>query len=164
MSYANSVESRLPFLDSNVIALSNSFSDSLKLTGDFNEKHILKLAFKDELPSSVVNRPKQPYLSPLPPPFLDKKNNIYFDLLNSKDLLEELEFINVDFVKSFIHKIYQTPYEKISHRENQAFLFLLSTLLLHERFTRRKYYFSDKKQLTDSLVCHIDGRAMESVC
>lgn len=157
MSFANGVETRLPFLDPNVVAFANSLPDNLKLTNEFNEKNILKLAFKNKLPDSVINRTKQPYLAPLAQTFLDRKELI------SKDTLEQIGFLNMDFTERFIDKFYKTDLEKISHRESQAFLFLLSTVLLHEKFTRRTHQLPNKKQLIASLVCCIDGRVLQPI-
>ena len=63
MLMANSVEGRFPFLDRDVVELSNGLPARQKLMG-LDEKHILKREFADLLPSSILRRPKQPYRAP----------------------------------------------------------------------------------------------------
>lgn len=63
MSMAHGVEGRYPFLDHKVIKLFSSMPDEVKLNG-FNEKSVLKNAFRDQLPRSVVQRNKHPYRAP----------------------------------------------------------------------------------------------------
>lgn len=75
---ARSVEARVPFLDPELVELSNVIPPSLKMKG-FREKHILRHAMKGLLPGSILNRPKYGMVTPvdvwlrgaLPPRMLD---------------------------------------------------------------------------------------------
>lgn len=64
MSMANSLEVRVPFLDHEVVQLAFNMSDKLKIDG-MKRKLILKEAFKDLLPTELLNRPKHGFEVPL---------------------------------------------------------------------------------------------------
>lgn len=63
VAMASSVEGRFPFLDPDVVELSNSLPAEYKLRV-LDEKHVLKRAAADLVPSSITRRPKQPYRAP----------------------------------------------------------------------------------------------------
>ncbi|MGC4155020.1 MAG: asparagine synthase (glutamine-hydrolyzing) [Propionicimonas sp.] len=63
MLMANSVEGRFPFLDRDVVEFANALPARHKLFG-LDEKFLLKQAFADLVPASILNRPKQPYRAP----------------------------------------------------------------------------------------------------
>ena len=63
MLMANSVEGRFPFLDREVIEFANALPARHKLFG-LDEKFLLKQAFADLVPESILDRPKQPYRAP----------------------------------------------------------------------------------------------------
>ncbi len=64
MAMANSVEIRPPYLDFRIIDFMSRVPPSWKIFG-LAEKHILKKAFKDELPPSIIGRTKHPYRAPI---------------------------------------------------------------------------------------------------
>lgn len=63
MLMAHSVEGRFPFLDPDVIDFAQRMPARHKLLG-LREKHLLKLAFRDDVPEAILERPKQPYRAP----------------------------------------------------------------------------------------------------
>ena len=63
MLMAHSVEGRFPFLDRRVAALAESLPAHYKLKV-LDEKHVLKRAAADVVPSSILSRAKQPYRAP----------------------------------------------------------------------------------------------------
>ena len=70
MSFAHGVESRMPFLDPNVVRWAASLPTSFKLRSGYDEKYVLKRAFWGALPETVLAKPKQPYRAPDVLPFL----------------------------------------------------------------------------------------------
>lgn len=64
MSMAASLETRAPFLDVNVIELACSMPGHLKVRGA-ERKFILKRAFADRLPASILRRPKEGFSIPM---------------------------------------------------------------------------------------------------
>ena len=63
MSLAHGVEGRYPFLDHELVEWAFHLPDSFKLPL-FSQKHLLREAFRAELPAEIVDRPKQPYQAP----------------------------------------------------------------------------------------------------
>lgn len=83
MSMANSLEVRVPFLDHHVVEYASSLSSSYKITKD-SQKHILKLAFSDLLPSEIFTRSKKGFEVPL----LDWFKNELSERINDEWLSE----------------------------------------------------------------------------
>lgn len=97
-SMAFSIESRVPFLDHRVVDFSLSLPDEYKIYKGVR-KHILREAFKNELPKEIYNRYDK-YGFPTPQELWTRQNMPYFfdELKKSRELLgEEL----VDFEKIF---------------------------------------------------------------
>lgn len=64
--WAGSVEARPPLFDHKVLELAMGLPLSAKLHGD-REKHILREAFRDRIPSVIFERRKQAFLAPASP-------------------------------------------------------------------------------------------------
>jgi asparagine synthase (glutamine-hydrolysing) len=138
MSLAHGVEGRSPFLDANVVNFAHSLPQAFKLKDYQQEKYILKQAFKNELPSSILQQPKQPYRAPDAVAFLTGTPPDYLDLILSTDKLNELGFIDVRFCQQLLKKLTANPMA-ISPRENQAFIQLLSVALLQHFFINKQF-------------------------
>jgi asparagine synthase (glutamine-hydrolysing) len=63
MSMATSIESRVPFLDHELVEFAAALPDSWKLSG-WTTKRILREAMKGLLPDSILNRPKMGFPVP----------------------------------------------------------------------------------------------------
>ncbi len=161
MSFSHGVETRLPFLDSNVVKLAGELPIDLRLKNEMEEKHILKQAFKDELPNSIINKPKHPYRAPDASAFLHDQPPDYMDVILSLHELKKIDFINADFVTKLIDKLKITPKSQISQRENQAFIFLLSTGLLYRHFIKSPMHMPSGVSIKDLLKKTIDGRKID---
>jgi asparagine synthase (glutamine-hydrolysing) len=66
-----------------------------------------------------------------------------------------MPFLNGLFCQQFLKKVRNAPPGGISQRENQAFILLLSTALLHRYFVEREY---PRHEVRLNLVRTIDGR------
>jgi asparagine synthase (glutamine-hydrolysing) len=157
MSMAHSVEGRCPFLDYRVVEWAARLPNDLKLGPNMDEKWILKQAFPDTLPPSILKKPKQPYRAPDLSAFLGARDADYTEALFSESELAKLPFLNVTFAQQFLKKVRTAPAGGISQRENQAFILLLSTALLHRYFVAREYPRHDVKL---NLCRAIDGRTL----
>ncbi len=155
MSMAHSVESRCPFLDYRVVEWASRLPQDLKLGPGMDEKWILKQAFPDTLPATVLKKPKQPYRAPDLSAFLGASDADYTESLFSEHELGKLPFLNPTFCAQFLKKVRNAPPGGISQRENQAFILLLSTALLHRYFVDREY---PRHEARLNLVRTIDGR------
>ena len=163
MSFAHSVETRLPFLDPKVVQWACSLPTDLKLKNDIHEKYILKQSFKNDIPKSIITKAKYPYRSPDVAVFLHSPNPPeYLSLILSEEELKKVNFINFGFAVKLIEKLKNTPQAQISHRENQAFIFLLSTVLLYHNFVINPVHSSSGKLVKKLLCRKIDGRYVKT--
>ncbi len=135
MSMAHGVENRCPFLDPDVFSLATSIN--LKFDDGFNEKRLLREAFRGSLPDKIIDKRKFPYRAPDAAAFASARPE-YLDLVMSDAELEKVPFLNARFAKLLANKVLTKPADQISTKENQTFLFLLSICLLNRRFVMRK--------------------------
>jgi len=65
MSMANGMEGRVPFMDHNVVEFAHSLPRHFKLSKRFTTKHVLKEAYREELPAHILQRRKAGFGMPL---------------------------------------------------------------------------------------------------
>jgi asparagine synthase (glutamine-hydrolysing) len=135
MSLAHGVENRCPFLDPAVVeaacAVNGRFDDG------FEEKRLLRLAFRDRLPASIAGKRKFPYRAPECAAFAADAPE-YLELLLSDVELAKIPYLDAKFARALTKKALSTPAAEISTKENQAFIFLLSLAFLHHFFVERR--------------------------
>ncbi|WP_327332679.1 asparagine synthase (glutamine-hydrolyzing) [Streptomyces anulatus] len=131
MSLAHGIENRCPFLDPAVVRAAASVN--LRFDDGSEEKAILKEAFRGELPESSLARRKQPYRAPGAAVFKEHRPD-YLELLLSDTELRKIDGLDPVFARRLVAKIMATPSEGISTKEDQAFVYLLSTAVLHQQF------------------------------
>lgn len=97
-SMAWGIENRLPFLDTQLSQFAFSLPDDVYFDGSV-EKHILRTVFKDRLPSNVIHKTKQSFMSsPMVNSLQDKDNFDYvYSVLNNDNFLAQ-EIYNKDAV------------------------------------------------------------------
>ena len=128
VAMAASIEGRYPYLDHTLVEFANRLPPSWKIRG-LTEKHILRMALADLLPPDIAQRTKQPYRAPDSASFfVDGKPLDYVAELFSPENLRAGGVFDVDaasrlFAKARAGKV-------IGFADNQAFVGLLSTLLL----------------------------------
>ncbi len=135
MASAHSIETRLPFLDRDVLnyAFSHSvteFMDGLK------EKQILYDAFKKDIPDFLFEKRKKPFLSLDAEIFFTEQWPVQ-DYINSSSLKNSGVF-DEQGVLNFLRRIQATIQNNkpLSRRDNTAFFVVLSSLILQEEFKR----------------------------
>ena len=106
MSMRNSLEVRVPYADYRIFEYVYNVDAKLKLglrnnNNEVNEKYILKQAFKNDLPTDIINRKKSP--------FPKTYSKVYLNLLEEKLLKilknsnsKILEIINKDYIINLI--------------------------------------------------------------
>ena len=161
MTSAHGVEGRYPFLDPQVFDFACSLPLEYKIKDGINEKYILKECFKELLPPEICARPKQPYRAPQTLPFLETEGIVYAEELLSPENVRCCGCLNETAVQSLFSKLKKSKSEKISPREDQAFILLLSTLELHKRFVRE--FPMRQSSLQSEMVKNIDGRGRDKV-
>jgi asparagine synthase (glutamine-hydrolysing) len=127
MSLAHSVEGRYPFLDHRVVDMLFSMNGEYKLKG-FNQKYLLRQSYQKDIPQSIVNRPKRPYMSPDLRSFITNgkptENTAFF---LSDMLVKEYGIFNPKWVDRFLKKYTNGIPASIGYRDNMILTFILST-------------------------------------
>jgi asparagine synthase (glutamine-hydrolysing) len=137
MGMAHGVEARCPFLDPKVVAFAQNCALESKLSGNTNEKAILKEAFKTLLPHQITARPKQPYRAMEAQCFIKSKPDWYLEAVDHQQL-KHYDWLLPEKA-SFLFKKAELAYEKLSPREHQSLTFILSTVLLDHKFIKHMY-------------------------
>ena len=138
----HSVEGRVPFLDHRLIELAAAIPPRHKIRA-LEEKHILKQAFADIVPASIVNRPKKPYRAPIVACFLPGKNNLGSSLLCESELKEN-GFVDTVAFGKLIQKAGQTG-SVLSERDEMAVATIASLQLLQHQFVKKHDPIRDSK-------------------
>lgn len=133
MLMANSVEGRFPFLDRAVMDLANSIPTSHKLLG-LDEKHLLKRAFSDLVPTSILHRPKQPYRAPDASSFFTGAVPEWMPELVSDRAVDEAGVFSSMAVTAFFKKCAAVGGKHMSNTDNMRAIAILSTQLAHRLF------------------------------
>ncbi|XOV93215.1 MAG: asparagine synthase (glutamine-hydrolyzing) [Bacteroidota bacterium] len=105
MSMANSLEVRVPFLDHEVVQLAFSLPEKFKVDG-MKRKIILKDAFKDLLPSELLNRPKHGFEVPLLGWFRREMKSDLDDWVFDRDKIEDQGIFSWEEIKRVKEKLY----------------------------------------------------------
>jgi asparagine synthase (glutamine-hydrolysing) len=98
VAMANSVETRYPFLDEDVIAFASRIHPRWKLRSKLRDKYLLRQAAARVLPESVAQRPKAMFRAPLAESFLAQPPSFVRDLI-SPESLARTGYFDVDSVR-----------------------------------------------------------------
>lgn len=101
MSMANSVETRVPFLDFELVRLYRSLPLNLKIK-KFQTKYILRQSMEDKLPTQVMNRSKAGFGVPLRS-WLRESGSLVKDYLNPERIKDQGLF-NPDIVRKLLNE------------------------------------------------------------
>jgi asparagine synthase (glutamine-hydrolysing) len=114
---------------------------------------MLKKAYSNEIPKSIIDRPKRPYMSPDLRSFVRGNKlteNAAFFL--SEDLIKEYQIFNPKWVLRFLNKFSNGIPENIGYRDNMIITFMLSAQIAN-------YWAKNPKTFTlsdDLLTVEID--------
>jgi asparagine synthase (glutamine-hydrolysing) len=133
VAMANSVETRMPFLDYRVIEFGMRLPARWKING-LQEKYLLRKAFESEIPKSVSKRVKQPYRAPIRRVFPQTGRSDYVDDLLSESALKRSGYYNPARVAGLVQKIRGAEPASPGETQDMAFLGILSTQLVHQQF------------------------------
>jgi asparagine synthase (glutamine-hydrolysing) len=129
MSLGHGIEGRFPFLDHRFVEKVFSWPDSYKLKG-FSQKHILRKAFRDRIPDSIIDRPKLPYQAPdLRSFIMNGKPVPIVEHYLSQEMIKEYGIFDERFVVRLLRKFSNRPLDEIGYRDNMMLVFILSTQL-----------------------------------
>lgn len=129
VSMSNGVETRPPFLDMELINFVHSLDLDLFFDFEFGEKTLIKQAYVDDIPTSIVRRTKFPYRAPDSQLFFsDYGRSFVLDNLSS----HESELIDVAKFSAYVEKL--LGQSRYSPRDNHAFMVIFSSILLEKAF------------------------------
>jgi asparagine synthase (glutamine-hydrolysing) len=131
---ANSIEGRVPYLDHRVIEFGNRLPERWKIRG-MTEKYLLRRALADLLPADIVTRTKQPYRAPDSQSFFEGGQALdYVTDLLSAERIRKAGYFDATTVGRLLDKC--RAGKATGFADNQAFVGIVSTMLLDETFVR----------------------------
>lgn len=107
MTMAFGIESRVPFLDHNLVEFSEKIPPNLKLKG-FKEKYILRKAMMPFLPKEIIKRKKQRFYVPIDRWLSNDLKPMVDDLLSTNSLRESGIF-KIDAVQNIQNNYSSSP-------------------------------------------------------
>lgn len=128
---AHSIEGRFPYLDHTVVEFANRLPPAWKIQG-LTEKAILRKALGDLLPADIASRTKQPYRAPDSQSFFVNGQPLdYVEALFDPAHLRATGLFDTSAVSRLFAKA--RAGKVTGFADNQAFVGILSTLLLSQR-------------------------------
>ncbi len=154
MLMANSVEGRFPFLDRDVVDFAASVPGWHKLLG-LEEKHLLKLAFRDLVPEAILNRPKQPYRAPDALSFFSSGTPVgWLEHVTSPASIAAAGVFDPRQVAGLFAKCSRRSGAGMSNTDNMRVLAVISTQLVHEFFVRQDGSSRDGRAASPPTTVH----------
>jgi len=138
MSFAHGVEPRNPFLDPRIVDFANSLPVSEHLNENMNEKTLLKSAFSSDIPSTILDRPKQPYRAPSLHFVLTGADSQidWVDYCLHEEQLAKIPIIDCGFASKLLAKLRGSS--SVSPRDGHALNLLMSLSVLQQQFVGRE--------------------------
>ena len=133
MLMAHSVEGRFPYLDPDVVEFADALPSWQKLFG-LEEKYLLKLAFADLVPESILRRHKQPYRAPDAACFFAGARPEWLTEVTSSSAVAEAGVFDPRAVAALTAKCARTGGLRMGNTDNMRLVAVLSTQLLHRQF------------------------------
>ena len=149
MAMAHSVEGRYPFLDHRVVEFASKLPAHLKMKV-LIEKYLLKRATRNMIPSTILNRTKQPYRAPDGKSFFVSDAPVYVRELLSESAIGDTGIFDRQAVAALVNKFGSD--RASSTKDNMALTGVLSTqLLLHQFSNQERRPYEPCTQLISSL-------------
>lgn len=137
VAMANSVEGRYPYLDHRVIEFANRLPANWKIRG-LTEKYLLRRALDGLLPPEILWRTKQPYRAPDQSSFfIDGEPLDYVADLMGGERIRGAGYFDATAVGRLVDKC--RAGRAIGFADNQAFVGILSTMLVEDSFLRGRH-------------------------
>jgi asparagine synthase (glutamine-hydrolysing) len=134
MAMAHAVEGRYPFLDHRVVEFATKLPINLKMKV-LDQKYLLKRAVQGMIPESIRARHKQPYRAPEGRCFFGRKDGYVEDTLSPARIKQDGIF-DPRATEALLQKFRSGRDTGV--KDNMAFIGILSTTLLIDRFVRER--------------------------
>jgi asparagine synthase (glutamine-hydrolysing) len=131
MAMANSVETRLPYLDYRIVELMARVPARWKILG-LDEKHLLKRTFKGKLPERIRTRAKHPYRAPIRQALLEGPAGTQTREMLSKESIDRAGLFHPERVAMLVQKADRSTH--FSELDNMALVGILSSQSIHRQF------------------------------
>ncbi len=129
----HSVEGRFPFLDHRVVELGTRIPPWHKILG-LKEKLVLKKAMRNELPSEITSRVKQPYMAPDSNSFMQPDSPVYVAEMFMENAVKHCGVFEPGYVAKLYEKCRTLSHAHLSFKDNMSFIGILSTHLLIDQY------------------------------
>ena len=136
VAMAHSLELRVPYLDHRVIELLGKVNSEIKING-LNEKYLLKQVFKNRLPTSILNRWKNPYRAPIHKALLNSTMSLVKEYCSEESLKKSGLFENLKVVR-LINKLEKS--DAASEFDEMALVGIISTQIIYKIFIEDFHY------------------------
>ena len=112
ITMANSIENRVPYLDIDLINFVESLPINMKLNGNIG-KYIHRKAAEHWVPSSIIDRKKRGFETPVGDWLKNELAHTLVDLVDSADSISK-NYFNVGFIKEMIkhHRLKKCNYQR----------------------------------------------------
>ncbi len=112
ITMANSIENRVPYLDIDLISFLETLPIKMKLNGQVT-KFVLRKAAEQWLPSSIINRKKRAFETPVGEWFKKELSDTLLQLVDSSDSFSR-NYFNIEFIKKMVwmHQSKKKDYRK----------------------------------------------------
>jgi asparagine synthase (glutamine-hydrolysing) len=157
VSMANSIETRMPFLDPKIVNFTQSQNIESFFFSNPQEKYCLKRLYKNKLPRQIIDRRKHPFRAPDSELLLNSEPGREYVYSCSTELHAINDIFEENFSKIFLEECLLR--KKLSPRDNFAFNLLITTLSLQKQFSQINYdncqlFFSKKRWRTNFGAVH----------
>ena len=142
---AHSLELRVPYLDHRVIELLGKVNSEIKING-LNEKYLLKQIYKDRLPTSILNRWKNPYRAPIHKALLNSTMSLVKEYCSEESLKKSGLFENQKVVR-LINKLEKSNIA--GEFDEMALVGIISTQIIYKIFIEDFQYNSIESDTFD---------------
>ena len=147
VSMGNSVETRPPFLDNDLVAFAGMISPKNHYNTEYGEKAVLKKAYRGRIPDEILMRQKFPYRAPDSLAFANEYGR---DFVMSKLSSAESNVFDINKFREFCGTLLLK--QKISPRENHAFMVILSAVFIENMINIQHSVGSDINGVESSVL------------
>jgi asparagine synthase (glutamine-hydrolysing) len=135
---AEGVESRVPFLDHEIVEFVASLPPSYKMQG-LQEKAVLRRATGSMMPKSLNERRKRPFYTPIREWFFSSCAPDFVEEALSPDAIRDCGLFDAGLVKQYRREIRVVPeHTLMRNRLEWTLLLILQTQILHKYFVRER--------------------------
>jgi asparagine synthase (glutamine-hydrolysing) len=137
-SMAEGVESRVPFLDQDVVEFIAKLPPSHKMQG-LQEKAVLRRAMQSLMPASLNARKKRPFYTPIKEWFFSDSCPDFVSEALSRDAIRDAGLFDPSLVERYLRELRLAPSNTLmKNRLEWTLVLILQTQIIHRLFVRER--------------------------